>query len=71
VAAASPATNTSRTLRIACDEGMARVLRILPTPQLRRWQLSLLRNLIVIGAIAVVYFLARFGEWVCEVWSSR
>ncbi len=37
------------------DDGEARVLNVLPTPQLPRWLLRLLRFLIVVGVVTVLY----------------
>ena len=41
--------------RIKFDEGFARVLDVLPTPQLPRWLRGVLWALICIGAFAIVY----------------
>ncbi len=37
------------------DDGEARVLNVLPTPQLPRWLLRLLRFLVVVGVVTVLY----------------
>jgi hypothetical protein len=53
-----PLTWNQINLPITCDEGMARVLSVLPTRQLTRWQLWLLRILVAIGALTALYFIA-------------
>lgn len=52
---------------VMSDEGPARVLRVLPTPQFPRWALALLWGLIGIGALTCVYFLFQFGNWVAAL----
>lgn len=49
-------------LQITCDEGMARVLHVLPIPQLSPWRLWLLRALVVIGAIATIFVVVQLGR---------
>lgn len=51
-------------LAIRCDEGLARQLNVLPTPQMRRWRLWLLRVLIAIGAITVIAGGVLLVRWV-------
>jgi hypothetical protein len=50
-------------LPINCDEGLARVVTVLPTVQLKRWQLWSSRALIVIGAISVLVGVVVAVEW--------
>lgn len=50
-------------LPITCDEGVARVLNVLPTRQLRTWQLWLLWALMIVGAITVLFFLVHLAQW--------
>jgi hypothetical protein len=59
-----PLTFNQINLAITCDEGIARALTVLPTIQLRPWQLWSMRALLLVGAITVVYVLIRAVEWV-------
>jgi hypothetical protein len=51
-------------LPISSDEGMARVLNVLPTPQLPRWRLAILWALAFVGVITTVYLLAELAFWI-------
>lgn len=55
------------TAQVMSDEGQARVLRVLPTPQYPRWALALVWALIVVGALTCVYFLFQFGNWLAAL----
>jgi hypothetical protein len=57
-------------LPVTCDEGMARVLNVLPTPQLRPWQLWLLRVLVIIGAITVLLLVAYVAHSALGAWKT-
>jgi hypothetical protein len=50
-----PLTFNQINLPIRSDEGMARQINVLPTPQLPRWLLVVLWALLVIGVIAIIY----------------
>jgi hypothetical protein len=50
-------------LPIKSDEGMARVINMLPTPQLPRWRLVLFWMLAIVGAVTLLYLLAELGLW--------
>lgn len=41
------------------DEGFARVLHVLPTPQYPRWQVRFLQVLVLLGAVSVLYILTE------------
>ena len=41
---------------IKSDEGFAKVLNVLPTPQLPKWQLRIVQTLFLIGVVATIYF---------------
>ena len=59
-----PLTFNLINLQISSDEGMARQLNVLPTPQPRRWWVILRRTLVAVGATAIVLALfqaARFA----------
>lgn len=47
---------------VRSDEGFAKILRMLPTPQRPQWQVQLAAVLIVIGAGAVLYALVEVGR---------
>jgi hypothetical protein len=49
---------------ISSDEGMARVLNVLPTPQLPRWRLVIVWVLMFIGVVALIYLLVELGLWI-------
>jgi hypothetical protein len=51
-------------LPISSDEGMARVLNVLPTPQRSRWVRTIFQVLAFIGAITVVYFAVELAFWI-------
>jgi hypothetical protein len=42
---------------------MARVINMLPTPQLPRWRLVLFWMLAIVGAVTLLYLLAELGLW--------
>jgi hypothetical protein len=50
-----PITFNAINLLISSDEGAARVLNVLPTPQPPRWLRVILWLLIVVGAAAILY----------------
>jgi hypothetical protein len=50
-------------LPIKSDEGMARVIDVLPTPRLSRWRLVLFWMLVIVGAVTSLYLLAELGLW--------
>jgi hypothetical protein len=45
-------------------EGMARVINVLPTPQLSRWRLAVLWILVFVGVVTSLYLLAELGLWI-------
>jgi hypothetical protein len=51
---------------IRSDEGMARVLNVLPTPQLLPWQSRGLWVLIIIGAMTSIYLLIELIRWLAS-----
>jgi hypothetical protein len=59
-----PLLYTQINLPISSDEGMARVLSVLPTPQRPRWQLAILWVLVFIGVVTSVYLVAELAFWI-------
>jgi hypothetical protein len=51
-------------LPINSDEGMARMLTVLPTPQLPRWRLVIVWVLMFIGVVALIYLLTELAFWI-------
>jgi uncharacterized repeat protein (TIGR01451 family) len=49
------------------DEGMARELNVLPTPQLRPWQLRGLWALVIIGAMTSIYLIIELIRWLASL----
>jgi hypothetical protein len=45
------------------DEGFAKVLNVLPTPQLSKWLVAIMWSLIFIGVVSLVYLVMGFIEW--------
>ena len=58
-----PITFQSINLPISSDEGMARTLNVLPTPQSPRWLIAILWSFVVIGIGAVLYGLLELYRW--------
>lgn len=48
---------------VKSDQGLAKVLNVLPTVQLPKWQLFVLRLLVLIGLIASVYLIINLFTW--------
>ena len=46
---------------IKSDEGFAKVITVLPTPQLPRWVKAIIYTVLFIGATAIIYFLLVLG----------
>ena len=53
--------------RVRSDEGMARELNVLPTAQLRPWQLRVLWALVIVGAVTSIYLLITLARWLTSV----
>jgi hypothetical protein len=51
-------------LPISSDEGMARELNVLPTPQLSRWRLAIAWSLMFIGVVTLVYLSVKLALWI-------
>jgi hypothetical protein len=51
-------------LQISSDEGIARQLNLLPTPQRPRWVRTIFQVLAFIGTVAVVYFAVELAFWI-------
>lgn len=45
------------------DEGLARILTVLPTPQLSRWTQLGLQGLLLVGIVATLYVLFLLARW--------
>jgi hypothetical protein len=45
------------------DEGFARVLNVLPTPQLPKWALNILRVILFAGVVSLLYLAVEFLRW--------
>jgi len=52
---------------VKSDEGFAKVLKVLPTPQLPKWQISIVTALLFIGLVASFYVLIKIGSWIYHV----
>jgi hypothetical protein len=52
---------------VRSDEGMARELNVLPTAQLRPWQLRGLWALVIIGAITSIYLIIELIRWLASL----
>jgi hypothetical protein len=50
-------------LPISSDEGMARVINVLPTPQLPRWRLAVFWMFAFVGVVTSVYLIAELAFW--------
>lgn len=50
------------------DEGLARVISVLPAPQPPRWFVRTAWVLIFVGFVASVHLLIQFGLWLMRVW---
>jgi hypothetical protein len=48
---------------VRSDEGFAKVLTILLTPQLPKWKICVLWTLIIMGGITSLYLIAKFSLW--------
>jgi hypothetical protein len=59
-----PLTYGQINLPISSDDGMARVLNVLPTPQLPRWRLAISWFLMFIGVVTLVYLLVELALWI-------
>jgi hypothetical protein len=51
-------------LLVSSDEGMARVISVLPTPQFSRSRLAVLWILVFVGAVTSLYLLVELGLWI-------
>jgi hypothetical protein len=49
---------------IESDEGLVKVISVLPTEQLPKWQLNALRVLVYLGLVTAIYILYLVGRWV-------
>ena len=45
------------------DEGFAKILNVLPTPQMPKWLLSTLWALIFVGVVSLIYLLIELIRW--------
>lgn len=52
---------------VRSDEGMARVLNVLPTPQLRTWQRYGLWFLVFVGSISLLYLAVIVIRWLSSI----
>lgn len=48
---------------IKSDEGYAKILNVLPTPQLSKWWIRILWGLIFVGSVATIYFIIELVKW--------
>jgi hypothetical protein len=53
---------------VICDDGFAKVLNVLPTPQLPKWALWVLKFFIYLGLVTFLYLLVQLG---ILLWQSR
>ncbi len=44
---------------VKCDEGIASVLNVLPTPQQPRWILRIMGVVLIVGALTIIYSLVK------------
>ncbi len=56
-----PITWNQINTQIHCDEGIARVLNVLPPPQLPNWVIKLLQSLIFLGLVTFIFILIQTG----------
>jgi hypothetical protein len=59
-----PLTFNQINLPISSDEGMARVLTVMPRPLPPKWLLRILWALVIAGGISVITALVLLGEWI-------
>lgn len=59
-----PLTFDQINTHIESDEGPAKVITVLPTPQLPKWLTTILWVLIVYGIIGVIYTFYTFFRWI-------
>lgn len=55
---------------VRSDEGIARVLNVLPTPQLPTWARRAFIGLFYLGLISSIYILAEMGLWLTAKFSA-
>lgn len=48
---------------VRSDEGLAKVLNVLPTPQLPPWARRIVIGILYFGLASLIYFLAEVGLW--------
>jgi hypothetical protein len=46
------------------DEGLAKVLTVIPTPQFPKWLINLLRFLVFVGVVAIIYVAIELIRWI-------
>jgi hypothetical protein len=59
-----PLTAVDINTGVRSDEGMARVLDVIPTEQLPRWKIRTLGFLVLVGVVGTVYFLFEGLVWI-------
>jgi hypothetical protein len=64
---APPLTRNQTNTYVKCDEGIARVLNVLPTPQQPRWILRIMLVVLIVGAVSIVYLLVKAAPHVAKV----
>jgi len=55
-----PVTYAQVNTYVKSDDGLAKVLRVIPTPQAPKWLLASVWALVTVGGITILYFLAIF-----------
>lgn len=45
------------------DEGFAKALNVLPTPQLSRWLIILIWSLVSVGVVSIIYLVIELVKW--------
>ena len=45
------------------DEGYAKILNVLPTPQLSMWWIRIIWTLLFIGSVSTIYFIIELTKW--------
>jgi len=45
------------------DEGFAKALNVLPTPQLHKWLIVLIWSLVFVGVVSVLYLIVDLIKW--------
>lgn len=59
-----PFTVAQINLYTKSDEGFAKILTVIPTPQFSKWLINLLRVLVFVGIVAILYVFIELIRWI-------